>query len=179
MASSPEERARRGLRKALDYEFPCDKPMMLVTLPSALDTAKGRADLTKLRQSIVKINDPAVTGVDPDAPALWLVTRGMAFILIVNGSWRLRRWNRGRGIGGDCVVNDDDGSVSMSKWLKDAWPKISGYEQPCIVEKTRSGKIDEHIMTQLLCIPIMNNAPGSPNWGRWNPWSEPRGWGLG
>src|SRR5450759_4918867 len=107
MGGSPEQRSLKRRAHLLESQFPHSPPTVLVTLPSALEGAKARSDLGKLRRAARRINNPDATGWDPQAPAIWVITRGTTFLLIVNGSWRGATWSRGYTVK-PYVEHDDD-----------------------------------------------------------------------
>jgi hypothetical protein len=132
-----------------------------VALPSALDSKTARNDLVKLRRTVRGVGDSDVTGWDPEAPALWLVTHGMMLLLIVDGSWQEDRAS------GD-VVNEDDHSATLEFWLAEMWPRISGFSETIVIESTRNGESNEALLARFIGMPIIKDTVGAPWWGRWH-----------
>lgn len=142
---------------------------MLLALPSSVQNERARRDLLALRRRIRKRDDQDVTGFDASSPALWLITRGVTYILVLNGNWQQRQFYRHRGwISSHYVGNEDDGSYAMQHWLNEVWPTITGEPCGCTLEKTRAGERNDRLRAKIITQPILKSASGSPSWGMWN-----------
>ena len=52
---------------------------------------------------------------------------------------------------------------TCGNFLNDVWPRVSGINEPCIVEE---GSIEQHAV-YLRCLPLFKESPKQKSWGWW------------